>query len=202
LLCTRGVNCTGGVRPVALQGARMASSRPLPPMARAPRREQQDAWYHVTARGVDRRRIFQDAVDRRFFLTMLDEVRDRHGWSCLSYCLMENHYHLLIRTRDPTLAAGMQRLNGRYAQRFNWRHERSGHLLELPYAKPSRFSIPIWSLPGARIARLWTANAIPRRYNRSQPASLSPGARRWRSSWSVTGRARAPHARIGSSDTP
>jgi putative transposase len=102
-------------------------------MARAPRREQQNAWYHVTARGVDRRTIFQDTVDRRFFLTMLEEVRDLHGWSCLTYCLMENHYHLLIRTRDPTLAAGMQRLNGRYAQRFNWRHKRSGHLLEARY---------------------------------------------------------------------
>jgi putative transposase len=102
-------------------------------MARAPRREYPDAIHHVTARGVERRTIFHDAIDRRFFLTVLDEVRALHGWSCLSYCIMGNHYHLLIRTRDPTLAVGMQRLNGRYAQRFNWRHERSGHLLEARY---------------------------------------------------------------------
>jgi putative transposase len=102
-------------------------------MPRAPRHEQPNAWYHVTARGVERRSIFLDAIDRRFFLTVLEDVRDAQGWSCLSYCLMGNHYHLLIRTPDPTLAVGMQRLNGRYAQRFNWRYGRSGHLLERRY---------------------------------------------------------------------
>ena len=102
-------------------------------MARAPRHEQSNAWYHVTARGVDRRTIFQDGMDRRFFLTVLEDVRDAQGWICLSYCLMGNHYHLLVRTPDPTLAVGMQRLNGRYAQRFNWRYGRSGHLLERRY---------------------------------------------------------------------
>lgn len=64
---------------------------------------------------------------------MLGEVSSRYGWECLAYCLMTNHVHLLVRTRDATLGVGVQQLHGRYAQEFNKRHERPGHLFQGRY---------------------------------------------------------------------
>lgn len=87
----------------------------------------------MTARGADRRPIFVDASDRRWFMTLFEQVMRRFSWSCLTYCLMHNHYHLLVLTREPTLALGMHQLNGRYAQRFNQRHNRVGHLFQSRY---------------------------------------------------------------------
>jgi len=55
------------------------------------------------------------------------------AWQRLAYCLMTNHLHLLVRTAEPNLADGMQSLHGRYAQRYNFRHERKGHLFQGRY---------------------------------------------------------------------
>ena len=82
----------------------------------------------MTTRGNAKQRVFRDARDRHLFLRLLEQQTHRFGWRCLTYCLMENHYHLLLDTAEPTLGAGMRALNGRYAQDFNLRHRRTGHL--------------------------------------------------------------------------
>jgi len=64
------------------------------------------------------------------FLDVLERVEARFNWLCHAYCLMDNHYHLMIETPDENLAAGMRQLNGVYTQRFNRRHKRVGHVLQ------------------------------------------------------------------------
>lgn len=90
-------------------------------VARPLRLEVADGVYHLTARGNERRAIYRDDSDRRCFLGTLEQTIERFGWRCLSYCLMTNHYHLLVRTPEPNLARGMRDLNGVYAQSFNRR---------------------------------------------------------------------------------
>jgi REP element-mobilizing transposase RayT len=102
-------------------------------MARSRRPDIAGATHHVTARGNGRQIVFRDDADRRAFLRLLREVIERWEWKCLTYCLMDNHFHLLVTTPEPTLAVGMQRLNGRYAQHFNARHRQSGHLWQGRY---------------------------------------------------------------------
>lgn len=102
-------------------------------MARPLRIEFPGAVYHVTSRGNAQADIYLDAADRLAFLDVLAEVVQRYGWLCHAYCLMDNHYHLLIETPHGELAAGMRRLNGRYTQNFNRRHRRVGHLLQGRY---------------------------------------------------------------------
>jgi len=92
-----------------------------------------DGVYLVTARGNERKSIYRDAADRERFLEILAETLERLSWRCLSYCLMSNHYHLLVRTPEPNLSRGMRDLNGVYAQWFNRRHRRDGHLFQGRY---------------------------------------------------------------------
>ena len=99
-------------------------------MARPLRLEFPGALYHVTSRGHERGLIFRDVPDRRRFLDLLSSVVAEQAWFLHSYCLMGNHYHLLVETTRPNLSRGMHSLNARYSQYFNRRHERSGHLLE------------------------------------------------------------------------
>ena len=99
-------------------------------MARPLRLEFEGAVYHVTSRGNARQDIVADDEDRRTFLRMLAHVVDRYGWLCHAYCLMDNHYHLLIETPQSNLSQGMRQLNGRYTQAYNRRHLRVGHLLQ------------------------------------------------------------------------
>jgi len=77
--------------------------------------------------------VFRDDQDRRVFLTMLGHVVSRYDFTCHAYCLMSTHLHLLLTTRHANLAIGMQRLNGAYAQAFNQRRKRSGHLFQGRY---------------------------------------------------------------------
>jgi REP-associated tyrosine transposase len=98
-------------------------SRPL-------RLEYPGALYHVASRGHERGPIFRDARDRRHFLNLLASVVADQAWLLHSYCLMGNHYHLLVETARATLSRGMHSLNSRYSQVFNRRHERAGHLFE------------------------------------------------------------------------
>ena len=102
-------------------------------MARPLRIQFDGALYHITSRGNARQGIFVDDEDRSAFLATLGEVVERFGWICHAYCLMSNHYHLLIETPSPNLARGMQLLNGVYTQRFNRRHSRFGHVLQGRY---------------------------------------------------------------------
>lgn len=99
-------------------------------MSRPIRIEFPDALYHVTARGDRREAIFDDDQDRRMFLATLEQVIDRFNWVCHAWCLMDNHYHLLIQTPDGNLSKGMRQLNGVYTQASNRRHRRVGHLFQ------------------------------------------------------------------------
>jgi REP element-mobilizing transposase RayT len=99
-------------------------------MARPLRLEYEGAVYHVTSRGNAREDIFLNDRDRGRFLEILGDVVARYGWICYAYCLMTNHYHLLIETPGASLSRGMQLLNGVYTQWFNRQHGRVGHLLQ------------------------------------------------------------------------
>lgn len=102
-------------------------------MARPLRIQYPGAVYHVTSRGNERKDIFKDTQDRKGFLDTLARANKRYKWICHAYCLMNNHYHLLIETLAGNLAIGMRQLNGVYTQAFNRRHRRSGHLLQGRY---------------------------------------------------------------------
>ena len=99
-------------------------------MARPLRIEFPGAVYHVTSRGNARMPIFEDDEDRVRFLAILGEVLRRFNWLCHAYCLMDNHYHLLVETIDGNLSLGMRHLNGVYTQRFNRRRGRVGHVFQ------------------------------------------------------------------------
>ncbi len=102
----------------------------LGPVARPLRIEFSGALYHVTARGDRREPIYEDDEDRKAFLQMLAEVVGRFHWIRHAYCLMTNHYHLMVETPDANLSKGMRQLNGVFTQASNRRHHRSGHLFQ------------------------------------------------------------------------
>ena len=95
-----------------------------------PRIQIPNGIYHVGTRGNRRQPIYLDAADRVRFLGFLGDVVVRLGWRCHAYCLMTNHYHVLVTTPNPDISVGMEYLNGRYAKRFNARHGYEGHLFE------------------------------------------------------------------------
>ncbi len=99
-------------------------------MSRPIRIEFLNALYHVTARGDRREDIFDDNEDRQVFLATLEQVITQFNWICHAWCLMDNHYHLLIQTPDANLSKGMRQLNGVYTQASNRRHRRVGHLFQ------------------------------------------------------------------------
>lgn len=102
-------------------------------MARPLRIEFAGALYHVMARGDGRQTIFLDDDDRQAFVANLARVCDRVEWRVWAWCLMDNHFHLLIETVKPTLSRGMREVNGVYTQGFNRRHRRVGHVLQGRY---------------------------------------------------------------------
>ena len=102
-------------------------------MSRPLRLEFHGALYHVTSRGDGQESIYEDDEDRRACLAVLGEVVKRFNWSVHAYCLMGNHYHLLVETREGNLAKGMRQLNGVYTQGFNRKHHRVGHVFQGRY---------------------------------------------------------------------
>ncbi|MBI2985929.1 MAG: transposase [Deltaproteobacteria bacterium] len=102
-------------------------------MSRPLRLEYPGALYHLTSRGNARQEIFLDDTDRGLFLSTLSHVVSRYDWLCHAYCLMDNHYHLLIETPKPNLSLGMRQLNGVYTQAFNRSHRRVGHIFQGRY---------------------------------------------------------------------
>ena len=99
-------------------------------MPRRPRRDLPDGVFHITARGVAGCFIFLDDHDRRRFLLLLGHVSELWGWEVIAWCLMGTHYHLVVESKREQMSHSVHRLNGLYAQGFNRRHERRGHLFE------------------------------------------------------------------------
>jgi putative transposase len=99
-------------------------------MARPLRLEFPGAIWHVTSRGNAREAIFVNDGDRIAFLGILERVVGTFCWQVHAWVLMENHFHLVVETPEPTLSRGMRQLDGIYTQRFNVRHERVGHLFQ------------------------------------------------------------------------
>jgi REP element-mobilizing transposase RayT len=97
-------------------------------MARKYRVEVPGGTFHIATRAVYQQHAFKENGDRSDFMNILSEVVELYGWRCKSYCLMGSHYHLVVQTPAPNLSSGMRLLNGKYAQRFNRRHRRRGHL--------------------------------------------------------------------------
>jgi putative transposase len=97
-------------------------------MARVPRSFLLDGLFHVATRGVAQMTIYRDDDDRLVFLGLLAQAVERYEWTCHTYCLMTNHYHLVVDATRADLSDGLQMLNGCYAQGFNGRHKRWGHV--------------------------------------------------------------------------
>jgi putative transposase len=103
-------------------------------MPRSPRFDLPDfGAFHVTARGVAGCSIYADDADRLRFVRLLHLARERGGWRLLAYCLMSNHFHLVLLAEREAMSTGMHLLSFRYAQLFNVRHGRRGHLFQDRY---------------------------------------------------------------------
>jgi REP-associated tyrosine transposase len=86
--------------------------------------------FHITSRGVRREPLFRDRFDFLRLLELLDRATHECNWTCLAYCLMTNHFHLVLRLREANLSSGMHLVNQRYARGFNDRYELKGHVFE------------------------------------------------------------------------
>ena len=102
-------------------------SRSLWNVPRKPRIDYEGAVQHVAVNGNNREAMFLDNADRRRCLRLLGQTATTYGWEVWSYCLMDTHWHMLLRTPQLTLSAGMRRLNSCYARLFNLDHGRTGH---------------------------------------------------------------------------
>ncbi|MGR9100944.1 MAG: transposase [Gammaproteobacteria bacterium] len=102
-------------------------------MARPLRIELAGGLYHVTSRGDRREDIYLTDDDRRMWLEIFADTCSRHRWLCHAYCLMNNHYHIVVETIEGNLAKGMRHLNGVYTQRFNRKYDRVGHVFQGRY---------------------------------------------------------------------
>jgi len=102
-------------------------------MGRPLRIEYAGGLYHITSRGNERKKIFLDDGDRKKFLGILEDYRDRYGILIHSYVLMDNHYHLILETPKGNLLKVMHGINGGYTGYFNRKYGRSGHLFQGRY---------------------------------------------------------------------
>ena len=99
-------------------------------MSRPLRIEFPGGLFHVTSRGDRREAIYLDDTDRQQWLTLLGQVCQRFNWVCHAYCLMDNHFHIVVETVEGNLSAGMRQLNGVYTQWHNRVHDRVGHVFQ------------------------------------------------------------------------
>jgi REP element-mobilizing transposase RayT len=102
-------------------------------MPRPLRLQLASATYHVTAHSIRGCDVYRDDDDRATFSAILGTLMRRRRWVCTGYCFMSNHYHLVVQTPEPDLAAGMQWLNGAYAASFNKKYAERGHLFRERY---------------------------------------------------------------------
>jgi putative transposase len=122
-------------------------------MSRPLRIERVGGWYHLTARGNERRSIYRDVRDRLHFCDLLAELVTRFNVRLHAYVLMDNHYHLLMELREPNLSRAMQWLNLSYSVWFNRRHGRTGHLFQGRF-KSIAFDPFEWGLALSRYVHL------------------------------------------------
>jgi putative transposase len=151
-------------------------------MPRPLRPQIENGVYHVGSRGVRKTPLYHEDDDRLEFLAFLAEVLSRYGWTCLAYCLMTNHFHLVVRTIEPTISRGMQWLNSRYCAYFNWRYGVAGHVLE------RRF----WSTVEQTDDQLRVAIRYALRNPVRAGIAAEPGAWRWSSYAATAGAVDAP----------
>jgi REP element-mobilizing transposase RayT len=142
---------------------------------RLPRHSLPDGFFHVTALGVDSTAIFRDDDDRRFLLALLARAVGAGAWTTHALCLMTTHYHLVIDTTVEKLGAALRHVNGVYAQTFNQRHGRTGHLFGDRYS-----ARVIEDEDYLRVACEYVLNNPVR-------AGLCAHAAEWRWSWSRYG---------------
>lgn len=102
-------------------------------MTRTLRLEFEGALYHIISRGDRRENTYETDADRHGFVALLADVCETYNWRCHAYCLMSNHYHLLVETPEANLSRGMRQLNGVYTQQFNRRNHRRGHVFQGRY---------------------------------------------------------------------
>jgi putative transposase len=102
-------------------------------MARPLRIQFPGAFYHVTSRGNERKAIFRNDRDRQKFLSYLESAHESYGARVHVYCLMENHYHLLLETPRGNLSQILHHVNGAYTTYYNVKRRRSGHLFQGRY---------------------------------------------------------------------
>lgn len=102
-------------------------------MARPLRIEYFGAFYHITSRGNERKAVYKSQRDREKFLSYLESATERYGAVIHVYCLMDNHYHLLLETPSGNLSQIMHHINGAYTTYFNTKRERAGHLFQGRY---------------------------------------------------------------------
>ena len=164
-------------RPIRHLLASSLDGVPRPPRVPVP-----GGIHHVTARGVRRLPIYTSDVDYGLFLDILGLVAARFGWQILAFCLMPNHYHLVILTPQPNLSEGMHALNGRYARAFNELHGYTGHVFE------ARFGAVLVERDGHLLELIRYVHRNPVR------AALcrEPGEWRWSSYRALAGREPAP----------
>lgn len=102
-------------------------------MARPLRIEYPGAWYHVMNRGRNAEKVYYDKLDYQMFVELLEETSETWNIRITAYCLMPNHYHILVQTPDANIARSMRHINGVYTQRFNRRHRCDGPLFRGRY---------------------------------------------------------------------
>ena len=108
----------------------MAAFVTVPVMVRQWRIEFEGAYYHILSRGNERRNIFSDNDDRVSFLETLGKMSDRFEVEVYAYVLMDNHYHLLLKTNNPNISKSMQWFGTTYTRQYNVKHKRNGHLFQ------------------------------------------------------------------------
>jgi putative transposase len=102
-------------------------------MGRPLRIQYPGAWYHITSRGNERKAIFKGSADRQRFLSYLESAWERYGAVVHAYCLMANHYHLLLETPRSNLSQILHHINGAYTNYYNAKRNRTGHLFQGRY---------------------------------------------------------------------
>ena len=141
------------------------------------------AIYPMTNRGNAQAAIYADDADRRAFVDLLTQIVQRYHWVCHAYCLMDNHYRLLIETPEGNLSQGARQLNGVYTQQYNRRQGRVGHVLQGRYKAilvekwdlGSGLELSLFTCPSPGRAALHCSPRSPRERDDESPASFCRG---------------------------